>query len=505
MKLRWRVAAAALFVGELIAAPSLIGVQAREIERQARLEIARQASKIGDVLSWGQALMPEKFRLPFCAPLHGHLVTTRKDKFVSTEAPRGHAKTTVSCMLIPLFQGLVEPHAFRMYLNIQANSEKALAVNRAIKVEIEQNELIRELYGDQVGKDRWTDAVFVLKNGVIYAADGAGASIRGINYRGTRPAYIACDDLFDTDQDANSPTSTEKKNAWFWSALYPALAQDRPTSTHVTGTAVNNVDLYEKLKSDPTVTSRTFKAITDWDKKTVLWEGLKTFEEFEQMRLRMGTLIFSREFQNERRDDSTSIIKTSWLYPDDGGKNWEYDPLALKFDEHFSYQAGVVSLDPSIGGKKQSDRSGYAVVLRGQRDDGTLPVFYIESIVNELHSWQQRIDTVKSLIAGRPSERPITKVRVEAIAGFRDVGDRIAASVSIPTDLIDHVPNKLTNLERKSHLFENRRVYLNKNIVPALKAELTAQLVTNTPKHDDIRDAVLMGLDEVDVDWGSWV
>ena len=486
-------------------APSLTGAQVREIKRQARLEVAKRAAAAGDVLTWGKALLPDRFKLPFCRPLHQHLVETRKAKFTSTEAPRGHSKSTIGSFLIPLFQGLVEPDAFRHYLAAQSNADKALVINRAIKIEIEQNPLIRTLYGNQVGTDRWTDACFVLKNGVVYSAEGCGASIRGINYRGVRPDWCCADDIYNAEEDANNPNGTIKKNDWFFSTLYPALAQDRPTSMHLTGTAVNREDLFFKLKSDPDVASKTFKAVTDWDKKTVLWEGLKTFDEFEQMRTRMGTLIFSREFQNERRDDSSSIIKTSWLYPENGAPSWEYDPSALKFDEHFSYHAGVVTLDPSIGGKKGSDKSGYAVVLRGQRDDGSLPLFFVESVVNELHSFQQRIDTVKDLIAGRSSERPITRVRVEAISGFRDVADRIAASVSIPCELIDHVPNKLTNLERKSNVFENHRVFLNREIDPALKTELTYQLVNNSPLHDDLRDAVLMGLDEVDPSWAAWV
>ena len=497
------VIAAGLLMYSLIAS-SLSDEQIREMNKQGRLLLAEQAAKAGDVLTWGKALMPDKFKLPFCQELHGYLVETRKEKFVSIEAPRGHAKTTVSCVLIPLFQGLVEPQLFRHYLNVQANSEKALAVNRTIKVEIEQNELIRTLYGDQIGKDRWTDAVFVLKNGVAYSADGAGASIRGINYRSVRPDFIACDDLFDTDQDANSPVSTEKKNSWFWSALYPALAQDRPTSIHVTGTAVNRYDLYEKLRADDTVKSKTFKAVKDWDKRIVLWEGLKTIEEFERMRIRMGTLIFSRELQNERRDDSSSIVKMSWLYPEDGSPSWEYDPLALKFDESFHYVAGVVTLDPSIGKKVQNDKSGYAFIIKAMRD-GELPKYFVEAIVNEHHSFQQRVDKMKEMTSNRPRERPVTLARVETVAGFKDIGDKIAASVSVPCELVDHVVDKITNLEKHSNLFENHRVFINQNISPELKQEAAYQLTTNAAKHDDIRDAILLGLADESADWGQWV
>ena len=473
-----------------------------------RLAAARRCAEEGDVLNWGKMLMPEKFTVPFCQEFHGYLVEARKNPFVSTEAPRGHSKTTIGCMLIPLFQGLVEPKAFRHYLNVQSNEEKALAVNRAIKAEIEQNELIRELYGDQVGKDRWTDASFVLRNGVVFSAAGSGASIRGINYRNMRPDYIIVDDLYDTEADTNSPTSTEKKNQWFWSTLYPAAAQDREASVRLQGTAVNKYDLFEKLKLDPSVTSRTFKAVISWDTKEVLWKGLKTFEDYEALRTQMGSLIFSREYQNERRDDASSIIKMAWLYPEDGTANWEYDPSAIRFDNgDYDYLAAVVALDPSIGGKVTSDKSGYALVIKAQKKDGTLPLFFIEALANAHDSFQQRIARVQGFITGRPVNRPVTRVRVEAIAGFKDIAQQIAASVNVPCDVVAHVPNKTTNLEKHSALFENRRVFLNMNIDPVLKQELAYQLTVVNPRHDDIRDAVLMGLDVngTDTSWASWV
>lgn len=469
----------------------------------ARVELARRCAVEGDILGWGRALMPAKFRLPFCE-LHEYLVATRRDAFTATEAPRGHAKTTIGCVLIPLYQGLEEPAAFRHYLNVQSNDDKALAVNRAIKMELEQNPAIRMLYGDQVG-ERWTDAQFVLKNGVAYSAVGSGASIRGINYRGSRPDWASNDDFYNTEEDTNNPAGTVKKNDWFWGTLFAAMAQDRPSSLHLRGTAVNKEDLFEKLRSDATVRSRTFRAVTDWDAKTVLWPGLKTFQQFEAMREQMGTLIFSREFQNERRDDASSIVKRSWLYPSDGASSWEYDPAELKFDDDFQYQAGVVTLDPSIGKKAQNDKSGYARVVKAQRKDGSLPVFYIEALVNAHHSFQQRVDTVKELARGSRADRPVTKVRVETISGFKDVGDKIAASVSVPCDLVDHVADKITNLERHSSMFENKRVFINKNIDPALREEAAYQLTTNTPRHDDVRDAILLGLEDTEISWEAWV
>jgi len=285
-----------------------------EIGRQMRIEAARRAAQEGDILLWGKALFPEKFSLPFCATLHGHFIRIRHLAFTNSEAPRNHAKTTIKCFLIPIYQALNEPSMFRYYLNVQATLEKAMDVNRSIKIEIEQNEELRELYGDQMNYERWTDQKFVLKNGVVFTALGAGQSIRGLNYRNRRPDYIIVDDLYDED-DIYNPDGTQKKNKWFWGSLYPARAKSRRNCIHVQGTAINNYDILEELKKKPGVVSATFRAIENMEERRVLWPELNTFEGVQKEMALMGPLIGARELQNERMDEKTSILKRQyWRY-----------------------------------------------------------------------------------------------------------------------------------------------------------------------------------------------
>jgi len=198
------------------------------LKHQAHLQLIRIYAGAGDILAWGQRLFPDKFPLPFCAEMHEYFVQIRKDPYTVTEAPRNHAKTTIKCFLIPIFQSLVEPESFRFYLNVQATDKKALAINRAIMAELESNEDLRALYGDQVSY-RWTAEEFILNNGTIFKAVSTGQSIRGIHYRNRRPSYIIADDLYDQD-DINNPDSTIKKNDWFWGTLYPARAKGIPVS-----------------------------------------------------------------------------------------------------------------------------------------------------------------------------------------------------------------------------------------------------------------------------------
>lgn len=486
-------------------------VQLFEIGRQARKEIARRAAASGDILEWGQALMPEKFNLPFCQELHGYFVDIRKEAFTNTKAPRNHAKTAIKCFLIPLYQALNEPATFRHYLNVQATKEKALAINVAIMAELEENTLIRELYGD-MESDRWTHGQFVLKNGVIFTAISAGQSVRGINHKQVRPDYIIVDDLYD-EEDINNPESTEKKNAWFLSSLYPARAKSRPSSIHVQGTAINHYDLLTKLEGDNSVKSRTFKAIKEWKSETcagvVLWPELNTYDQLMIDLQRMGSVIFYREMQNEPRDEASAVVKHAWLYKVDGS-SWEYDPLELNRrilepNATIAIFAIRIGNDPSIGKKNESDFTGTALVIVTQATDGPGNEFWIEDIWDEHLSMDKRIKQLLGIAGGRPGDRPVTEVRIESIGAFNDYADEVIRKTNLPVNRVDWVPDKITNLENRSHYFENGKVHLNQNITQDKKDRLTHQLTTNYPKHDDMRDSVLLTMDNEQRDWGAWV
>lgn len=331
-----------------------------EIAQAARLELARRYAKDKNILAWGKILFPDKFNLPYCKELHEYFVSIRHHSQTSTEAPRNHAKTAIKCFLIPIFQALEEPDAYRHYLNVQATGVKAMSVNTSIKHEIETNPDIYALYGNLIGK-RWTDQQFVIQHPhkaghptteVVFTSIGAGQSIRGINYHNIRPDYIIVDDLYD-EEDINNPESTLKKNAWFWGSLYPARAKSRENCVHVQGTAINDEDVLDKLKVRKDWTCRTFQAIkTDG---SILWPELNSKESLNADRANMGTIIFDRELQNIRRNDATSIIKKKWIK--------YYEPSDLKFDGHHFVVATLLCVDPSVGKHEENDNTGIALIV----------------------------------------------------------------------------------------------------------------------------------------------
>lgn len=481
-------------------APTLSPEQRHALNHLARVEMARKCQAEGDVLGWGRALFPDKFPKAYCQDLHGYLAEIREDLRTVTEAPRGHAKTTIKCFLVPLYLALCEPRKFRHFLNVQSTERKALSINTSIQHEVETNRELIALYGQQKTVNKWTDQQFVLDNGCVFTAVGAGQSIRGLNYRNRRPDYIVVDDLYD-EEDVNNVDSTEKRNTWFWGSLYPARDMTRGASIHVQGTAINDADLLALLRDKRGWRYRSFSAIRDWDSWTPLWPEAHSAESLRHDYETMPITIFMREFQNSRRDAGSSIVKPEWL------AKWEYDPATLGIGTRCSVLSCRLSVDPSIGRRHESDASGFAVILKVSDHTlpGSLPLYYIEELYNERLSLQDRIDLARRIEAGRPRESRLTEAAVESISGFDDFGDLVSKALTVPVRRINRVPDKVTHLESKSHFFQNGRVRISSRIHPELRDELRRQLTANHPKHDDLRDAVLHGLDDESGSWGSWV
>jgi hypothetical protein len=494
---------------ELASLISQLGSEALfDISRAARLELARQCGQAGDILGWGRALFPRKFEKPSCTELHQYLVDTRGEEHTCEEAPRGFAKSFLRCNLIPLFQGIHEPDKFQHYLNAQSTTIKALATNTGIKLEFESNEDLLELYGDLVGKDKWTDSQFVLRNGVVYSAVGAGESIRGYNYRNIRPDYIVIDDIYGL-ADIHNMESTRTKASWFWGEIYPARAAHRRCSVHVIGTAINDADLLKELQGKKGWKSRTFKAIKDWGNReakiepAVLWPEFMTFEKLTAELENTPSTIWFRERQNERRDETEAIIKKSWLYPADA-PSWEFDPATLKWDNHNILESVILGVDPSIGAKHDSDFTGVVLVYKTRFSDSLGKGghrWYIMGIWNERLSLDERVKLLERICERQPNNLKVRQCRIEGIGGFKDFAAEAKRRTNVPILEIDHVSDKVANLENHSHFFQNGKVFLNKNISPALKDLLVYQLTTTTVVHDDIRDALLLTIDDAGRKW----
>lgn len=465
----------------------------------ARVEAAREAAKRKDILAWGHAVAPAKFYRPPCQELHGYFVEIRNDELTSTVAPRGHAKTYIKGCVIPLFQALEEPDAYDYYLNVQATNKKGVALNFAIKYELMTNPVLRALYGDQVGDVKWTDEQFMLRNGVVFQGAGVGDSIRGMQFLNRRPKYTVVDDLYD-EEDIGNPERIQTKNDWFWGSLYPTRARGLGTGFHVQGTVAGSNDIMLKLgemaQTDKSIKHCEFAAYNPTTRKA-LWPELNTVEDLEKERERMGSAIFDREMQGTRRSAGDCIISDTWL------EGWEYDP-----DQKWGKIVGVTDIrvagaklgfDPSTG-KFEGDPCAGAVVVK-TIGPGTRFDYWIEDLCEETLSFDGRLAKLESMQAQHNARLPdpsfrIRKAYVESIGGFADFGNAAKNKTGLPVELVTWVKGKIANLAAKSGHFEFGRVHISKRIPKPLRDKLRDQLTTNNPPHDDVRDSVLLTLED---------
>ncbi|MES2155380.1 MAG: hypothetical protein V4510_09625 [bacterium] len=485
--------------------------QVLEANLHARIAKARACAAAGDVLGWLAAVMPDSFPLAFC-DMHRWQVAQRHVPWTALEAPRGHSKTTVGLIGIPLYQSLVEPDTYRHYLIIQSNGTKADAVNIAIKLEIEENQVIRAIYGDQRGAVVWNNSQFVLRNGVCFTAVGAGTSIRGIQYRTVRPDWINLDDLYDED-DIYNPEAARKKTEWFWSTLFPARNKTRPLSKfNVQGTAINEQDALYRLEKDPNFTFKRFTATNE--DGTPLWPELNSAIDLARERASMGDASYEREMEMKRGSDKESIIKRAWL------ASWRRPASDFRCDnaaDPYSLLDVRVCIDPSLGKKQQGagpakkagtgDPAGFVRIwkLQPRNLPGALPVYFIDSLLMERLGLQERINTAKEFVTTSRPDRRVRRLTAEGIAGFDDFATLLKAAVGVPVDSVDHVADKMLNLERHQVYFQNGRVFINQEIDRLTLEQIEYQLTTNKPTHDDGRDAIFLGLDDGGPSMASWV
>lgn len=431
-----------------------------------------------DVLNFGLYYFPDMFTLDFCAELHEYFVEIKEEEKTSTLAPRGHAKTTIKCFLIPLYLALKYPERYQHYVNVQATTAKAIAVNISIKTELESNEALIRDFGPQYpekkrGGTRWTEKQFVLRNGVVFTAIGAGESFRGKNWRNKRPDYIIVDDLYD-DKDIENPDNIAKKNNWFWSTLYKSRAIGRKTCIHVQGTAIHDTDLMHTLSNLEDWKFRKFVAC-DFDTGFVLWKEANTLETLSQDREAMGSIIFNREMLNEPRDESTAIIKTHHIqYVDD------MDAVDVDFV--------LGAIDPAEKEKEINDFTAkVALYVTKNRD------IYIADIRNSKISFHKN----KLDIIDFHEKHDFTKVPFETNKHY-GLYQELKRTTSVP--VVERIADKdkITRLIAVSAFFENGKVFFVKNSLDKkLMNEAVKQLTTNFPLHDDIRDAIVLGMEEV--------
>lgn len=160
---------------------------------------------------------------------------------------RGGAKSTTSEEAVTIKALLGEADYI---LLIRETMEKAVEAVMTIRNELETNDRLIEIFGNQA-TGHWNQDDIILKNGARIRGYGWGQSIRGAKdfLSNKRPDLIDVDDL-ENEEAVGTPEARARTPRWFNREVIPAL-KDYSCPIRVKGTRLHPQSWIVKLSNDP--------------------------------------------------------------------------------------------------------------------------------------------------------------------------------------------------------------------------------------------------------------
>lgn len=233
---------------------------------------------------------------------------------VALMAFRGGAKSTLAeedALLKALFKE-------EEFILIVGNSWSSACERLApIKHELENNDALIELFGDQKSAP-WAADEIVLANGVKIQAIGARQSMRGVKHNSERPTYGMIDDLED-EENVATEEARRKTDRWLTGTFEPAL-NPKTGKIRFIGTALHPKALIQKKCEDPSWVSRKFPIVyfdPETGEERATWPDRFSLEWVQQTRinyLNNGNLIeFEQEYMCRAEDVAGKPFQASML------------------------------------------------------------------------------------------------------------------------------------------------------------------------------------------------
>lgn len=301
-------------------------------------------------------------------------------------APRGHAKSTTLT-----FKGTMHTivYGYKHYpIIISDSSEQAEGFLDNIRVEFEENEFLKEDFGDLTGKV-WRSNVLITSTNIKVEAIGSGKKIRGRKHRNWRPDLIVLDDI-ENDENVRTPEQRSKLENWFLKAV--SKAGDDYTDIVYIGTLLHYDSLLAKTLKNPGYKAIKYKAVISFSKADdlwkkwediytdisndnheedarayfeanrdamlegtqVLWEEKLSYYDLMVMRVTEGEASFNSEEQNEPINPEDCIFNKEWFE--------FYNEAEIDFNSRDYMFFGFV--DPSLGKTKHSDFSAIITMAK---------------------------------------------------------------------------------------------------------------------------------------------
>ena len=320
------------------------------------------------------------------APFHSEIVDlfNGPHKQVVLKAFRGASKSThveETIILKALFQE-------KKYILLIGSSWSS-ACDRlfAIKQELETNDALIELFGNQVAEP-WAADNIVLSNGCKIHAIGAGQALRGKKHGTERPDLAVIDDL-EEEENVNTKEARHKMSRWLEGVLTPAL---HPTQGDILfiGTPLHPEALIEKKSQDSFWVSKTFP---------ICYFDLETGEEKSSWPSRFPMEWIIQKRTSALNNGSMTEFQQEYMCKAEDVANKPFQASMIKvYPQPMVYTPISIIVDPARTVKSTSARTGYIAaswVSNKLIVHDALGAFHRpDEIINTIFEWNKKYNPV---------------------------------------------------------------------------------------------------------------
>jgi len=406
--------------------------------------------------------------------------------------PRGFAKSTWEKIdtLHDIVYG-IEP----VIVYISVTLQDAGFHFESMKVELENNESLRYVYGDLVPSQaaksvKWTNTHFETTNHVNLIARGANKG-RGVNIKNQRPTKIVGDDC-ENDEQVRSPMRRQKYHDWLYNVMIPSLDKERGRMK-IIGTVIHpECEVLKFYEQHGGMFKKAIENI-DGDISTgeSIWPTYWTMEDLLAKKQEIGTRAFMQEFMQEPTNMELARISHEWLD----------DNIFTVLPENTKNTLTIViTIDPQSGEKSQADE--YAITVLGyyKKDPHR---YVLEQVAGRASQLQQAAEVVRvwqryptAKVVG--IEKLLTQVAV-----FQLLNEWRSGTIELEGVSIDdrNIPiqaitpggkDKVTRFEKHEPAIERGELHLRPEM--HILREQILFLGTGVLDHDDRVDSLIMAL-----------
>jgi predicted phage terminase large subunit-like protein len=317
---------------------------------------------------------------------------------VAIAAPRGHAKSTAITLAYTLASIVFRERRFILLIS-DTETQAAFFLGN-IKKQLTLNPDLMIMFGvKMLVKDTENDVIVEFEDGhqARIIAKGSEQKLRGLNWFGSRPDLIICDDI-ENDEIVLNKERREKFRRWFTGALLPC--RSKKGIIRIIGTILHMDSLLERYMPRQYAKSTIVTPLCDKNPETIdnwhcakyrahpssndfseiLWADYKDEKwlKAEQKGYREQGLgdVYSQEYLNQPIDDSNSLFKKG-------------DFLPMRPEDKDTLLNYYVGFDLAVTQKTTSDYSVF--IIAGVDENNKL---YIIDLLKERMDSLQIIDTL---------------------------------------------------------------------------------------------------------------